>query len=78
MSDLAGSNINSQNPILRFCLIAFLGSVGLGLVLSWKATHLVASEYQDIPQSAKMMKIKNHNLKLQQQFQQNLYHEGVN
>ncbi len=61
MSNLAGNSVASQNPIFRFCLIAFLGSVGLGLVLSWRATSFITSEYQEIPQSARMVKIKNMN-----------------
>jgi hypothetical protein len=65
MSEIAGNGVSSQNPILRFCLIAFLGSVGLGLALSWRATTFLTSEYQEMPQSAQMIKIKNHNLKRQ-------------
>jgi hypothetical protein len=65
MSAIAGRSVNSQNPILRFCLIAFLGSVGLGLVLSWRATSFLVSEYQEMPQSARMVKIKNNNLNRQ-------------
>jgi hypothetical protein len=35
--------------------------VGLGLVLSWRATSFLTSEYQEMPQSARMIKIKNMN-----------------
>ncbi len=64
MSGLTGGGVNSQNPILNLCLIVFLGLVGFGLALSWKATHLLASEYQEFPESQKMQKIKNNNMRI--------------
>ena len=63
MSNLTGGSVKAANPIFNLFLIVFLGLVGLGLALSWKATNLIASEYQEFPQSQKMLKIKDGNFK---------------
>ena len=61
MSGMVGSGVKEPNFVLRFFAIIFLGTLGLGITLSWRASILMAAEYQEIPTSRKMLELKKKN-----------------
>ncbi|MEK7618048.1 MAG: hypothetical protein AAB410_02785 [Patescibacteria group bacterium] len=67
MSGLIGEGVREPNIVLRFCIIIFLGVLGTGIVLSWKASVLMAAEYQEMPKTRKNLEIKKSNQKKQRE-----------
>lgn len=69
MTGLTGNRIKEPNFVLRFCVIIFLGGLGFAIALSWRASLLMAVEYQELPISKKMWEIKKKNELKQLQIQ---------
>ncbi|MBI3232278.1 MAG: hypothetical protein HYZ51_04330 [Candidatus Doudnabacteria bacterium] len=61
MSGIAGSRVREPNIFFRLFAIIFLGSLGLGIVLSWKASIIMAAEYQEMPVSKQTREIRKKN-----------------
>lgn len=71
MSGIAGSGVREPNIVLRFCILIFLGTLGMGIALSWRSSLLLASEYQEMPTTKKTLDIKKRNQIKQQKILSN-------
>ncbi len=58
---IVGYGVKDPNYLLRFSIIVFCGIIGFGVALSWRASLLVAADYQDIPVSHEQLKVKKEN-----------------
>lgn len=65
MSGIAGSRVNEPNIFFRLFAIIFLGTLGLGVALSWRASIIMAAEYQEIPVTKKTREIRKKNQVIQ-------------
>jgi hypothetical protein len=66
MSGLVGKGVSEPNIFLRFFAIIFIGTLGMGIVLSWRSSILLASDYQEIPISRQTLELREKNQTKQQ------------
>lgn len=62
---LSGSRVKDPNYIFRFCLIVFIGILGLGFVVFYNSQVMLVSEYQEMPVTKFQLEKKKENRKTQ-------------
>ena len=58
---ITGSSVNDPNYILRFSVIVFSGIILFGVAISWRASLLMANDYQEMPITHEQLKIRKEN-----------------
>lgn len=58
---LIGSSVNDPNYVLRFSVIVFMGIMAFGSVLAWRSQLLFAADYQEMPVTQQLLRIKKEN-----------------
>ena len=62
---LLGSQVKDPNYIFRFCLIVFIGILGLGFAVVYNSQAVLVSEYQEMPVTRFQLEKKKENRKTQ-------------
>ena len=61
MDYIGGYEIREPNYLLRFAFVAIVGVTMSAAVFFWRSQLYLNSEYQDMPVSGQMVKIKHEN-----------------